>query len=235
MASATGGTSSCSATRSAPCARIAVSRSWVFVLRNSWLNVATRSRVPPSAAVSRLGTKRAPKSDRNTTSGSAVTRYIQRVRISSAAGTSSSNGRKKSAAKMFENAIDQCAPGANDPEPGEHDDANAIQNGTGGGQPARCSEMSRVKPGRPDRAAREVWRPARTTISQQRSQRRGRRIRAREDPRWPHRTHEGEPVKHLARTRAASAFGDRAPRRGQHPLHGTRRSFLPSRSTTCHR
>ena len=43
--------------------------------------------------------------------------YIQRVRISSVAGTSSSNGRKKSAAKMFENAIDQCAPGANDQSP----------------------------------------------------------------------------------------------------------------------
>ena len=38
------------------------------------------------------------------------------------------------------------------------------------------------------------WRRApssRPAISQQRSQRRGRRIRAREDPRWPHRTHEG--------------------------------------------
>ena len=87
----------------------------------------------------------------------------------------------------------------------------------------------------PIRGAGDDAPPSRPAISQQRSRRRGRRIRAREDPRWPHRTPEGEPVKHFVRTRATSAFEDRAPRRCQHALHGTRRSSLPSRSTTCHR
>ena len=114
MASAAGGTSSCRATMSACAARIASSWPSRFALTYSWLNVATRSRVPPAAAAPTRGRKRVPKSARKTRSGSAVTTDIQRVRSSSAAGTRSSSGTKKCAAKMFENAIDQCAFGAND-------------------------------------------------------------------------------------------------------------------------
>ena len=80
----------------------------------SRLKVATRSGVPPATPAPRRGTKRLPKSARKTTNGSPVTTDIQRERTSSAAATRSGSGMKKLAAKMFENAIDQCRFGAND-------------------------------------------------------------------------------------------------------------------------
>ena len=145
MASATGGTSSCSATTSAFSARIASSMPSVFELTNSWLNVTTRSGVPGPRRTERAARKRGPKSARKTTSGSAVTTYIQRRAKQQRGGHEQKQREKEARSEDVRERDRPVGARREQPERREHDDTDAVQCRAGDGQPACCPEMIRVK------------------------------------------------------------------------------------------